>query len=443
MKLGDKLKEARTKANLKQDELAERIGVSRQTISNWENNRSFPDIGSLLKLSDLYSISLDEMLKQDQGVVQQLEDLAAKRRNFWQMMLEVAIILELLGNFLYTQEFTTVGSIIGYGGIALLYVSLIMHLRVFDHSREELLCGWIALGLQCVFVLLMLWKPEMAKNVWFQFVRMAPPLLLLGAGVWTINWKSTRLWLIIFLIFGLPLFSFSKDMQSQGYLNEKNPFGENYRIAEVLYPEESPVNENVLIKLYGTYGMYIAEDSLNTERIGQFTYVEPIEGQSVKGIWQLLPEEDKQTMYQLTAEADGSIILSCYRAEQLEWKWLLQEDDRDTAFITVTTFGSTMQTRPTWYPSGSPDPEPYFTHTDVVWSATLNLTVLGLETEELTLYEEYHYGNSVEYQTYVLEPEKLGAYKIKLETRYDGEEEYALYRIPFKNGEYRFILTFG
>lgn len=35
MKLGDKLKEARTKANLKQDELAERIGVSRQTISNW------------------------------------------------------------------------------------------------------------------------------------------------------------------------------------------------------------------------------------------------------------------------------------------------------------------------------------------------------------------------------------------------------------------------
>ena len=152
MKLGDKLKEARTNANLKQDELAERIGVSRQTISNWENNRSFPDIGSLLKLSDLYSISLDEMLKQDRGVVQQLEDLAEKHRNFWQMMLEIAIILELLGNFLYTQEFIAVGTIIGYAGIALLYLSLIMHLRVFDHSQEELLCGWLALGLQCVFV---------------------------------------------------------------------------------------------------------------------------------------------------------------------------------------------------------------------------------------------------------------------------------------------------
>lgn len=443
MKLGDKLKEARTNANLRQDELAERIGVSRQTISNWENSRSFPDIGSLLKLSDLYCISLDEMLKQDRGVVQQLEDLAEKHRNFWQMMLEIAIILELLGNFLYTQEFIAVGTIIGYAGIALLYLSLIMHLLVFDHSQEELLCGWLALGFQCVFVLLVLWKPDLADDVWFQFVRMAPPLLLLGAGVWTINWKSTRLWLIIFLFFGLPLFSFSKGMQSQGYLNEENPFGENYRIVEILYPEGTPINENVLIELYDTYGMYIAEDSLNTERIGQFSYMEPIEGQSEKGIWQLIPEKDPLTTYKLTAEADGSTVLACYHGEKLEWKWLLSEDDRDTAFITVATFGSTMQAKPTWYPSGSPDPVPYFTHTDVVGSATLYLTVLGLETEELTLLEEYHHGDSTEYSTYVLEPQKMGAYKMKLETRYDGEDEYAIYRIPFKNGEYRFILTFG
>ena len=59
MELGEKLKEARSKAGMKQEELAQQIGVSRQTVSNWENNRSYPDIASVMKLSDLYGLSLD------------------------------------------------------------------------------------------------------------------------------------------------------------------------------------------------------------------------------------------------------------------------------------------------------------------------------------------------------------------------------------------------
>ena len=54
MKLGQKLKEARLNAGLKQEELAKQLGVSRQTISNWENDRSYPDLGSAVKLSNLY-----------------------------------------------------------------------------------------------------------------------------------------------------------------------------------------------------------------------------------------------------------------------------------------------------------------------------------------------------------------------------------------------------
>ena len=38
--------------------------------------------------------------------------------------------------------------------------------------------------------------------------------------------------------------------------------------------------------------------------------------------------------------------------------------------------------------------------------------------------------------------EKAGSFRLDLETRYDGEEEYALYRIPYKGGEFRFVLTF-
>lgn len=53
MEIGVKLKEARIKSGLTQENVAEKIQVSRQTISNWENEKSFPDIVNVIKLSDL------------------------------------------------------------------------------------------------------------------------------------------------------------------------------------------------------------------------------------------------------------------------------------------------------------------------------------------------------------------------------------------------------
>lgn len=57
MNIGNKLKNSRAKAGLTQETVAEKVGVSRQTISNWENNKSYPDIVSVISLSDLYSVS--------------------------------------------------------------------------------------------------------------------------------------------------------------------------------------------------------------------------------------------------------------------------------------------------------------------------------------------------------------------------------------------------
>ena len=61
MKIGVKLKEARLQAGLTQENVAEEIQVTRQTISNWETEKSFPDIVSVIKLSTLYNISLDKL----------------------------------------------------------------------------------------------------------------------------------------------------------------------------------------------------------------------------------------------------------------------------------------------------------------------------------------------------------------------------------------------
>ena len=69
-----KLKNARIEAGLTQEKAAEKIDVSRQTISNWENEKSYPDIISVIALSDLYSVSLDELLKGDQKMAEHLEE---------------------------------------------------------------------------------------------------------------------------------------------------------------------------------------------------------------------------------------------------------------------------------------------------------------------------------------------------------------------------------
>lgn len=65
MELNKQIKKYRMEANLSQEELADKIFVSRQTISNWENDKSYPDVKSLLLISEVFQISLDNLIKGD------------------------------------------------------------------------------------------------------------------------------------------------------------------------------------------------------------------------------------------------------------------------------------------------------------------------------------------------------------------------------------------
>ena len=74
MEIGSKLKKARTKSKLTQEDVADKINTSRQTISNWENENSNPDIISVIELSKLYDISLDDLLKDDEKLIKHLDE---------------------------------------------------------------------------------------------------------------------------------------------------------------------------------------------------------------------------------------------------------------------------------------------------------------------------------------------------------------------------------
>ena len=96
MEIGKKLKSARLKAELTQESVADKIQVSRQTISNWENARSYPDIVSIVHLSNLYNISLDELLKEDRNMLEHLEESTNVAKSNKKLIAAITINIVLL-----------------------------------------------------------------------------------------------------------------------------------------------------------------------------------------------------------------------------------------------------------------------------------------------------------------------------------------------------------
>ena len=81
MEISERLKEARQNTGMTQEQVAEKIMVSRVTVSHWENGKSLPDIVSLISLSDLYSISLDELVKGDSKMTEKVKKDAKDANN--------------------------------------------------------------------------------------------------------------------------------------------------------------------------------------------------------------------------------------------------------------------------------------------------------------------------------------------------------------------------
>ncbi len=443
MDLGQRLKEARTRAGLTQEELGKQLGVSRQTIYNWENSRSTPDIASVIKLGKLYNMSLDKLLSGDE-VIQQFQDLANRRRKFWQMMLEIGVILQLIGVLLRSLEIPFAGDVLIASGFLLVTVSIFMHLRVFDHSRGQILRGIAGVALHFILVLLARMLPQMGSMT-INALNLVSALLILSAGVWTVDWKSTRLWLLIVLTIGTPFLMFLLMLKEMPTPVKDNPFRESYRVEEVLYPEDGSLGKHAKLQLTDFGIMRLALDGIHEETISSFQYLEPNVEDTEKHIWLCTPEEDPQTSYRLTREADDSLFLACSRNGQLQWKWRLMPDTLKGEILvpsTNTNFVIPFE----WYPleiALQAEPEPYLGKIYVQAATVTTITIANSNGATLELQEEYHHAGGVDHHTYTLVPAEDGTYPVELKPRYGMEEgQYAIYRIPFEEGEFQFALTF-
>lgn len=65
MELKDKLQFLRKQNGYSQEQLADELGIARQTISKWENGQAVPELGGLILLSDLYGVTIDRIVKED------------------------------------------------------------------------------------------------------------------------------------------------------------------------------------------------------------------------------------------------------------------------------------------------------------------------------------------------------------------------------------------
>lgn len=97
MEIGKRIKELRNEKGWNQEVFAEKTYVSRQTISSWENDKSYPDIKSLLLMSELFEVSLDDLIKGD--VVEMKKEISnetIREFNKWSNILAVGFLIGIL-----------------------------------------------------------------------------------------------------------------------------------------------------------------------------------------------------------------------------------------------------------------------------------------------------------------------------------------------------------
>lgn len=120
--------------NLSQEDLAEQIYVSRQTISNWETNKSYPDIHSLLLLSSLFRISLDQLIKGDVEIMkEELNKEEIQKFNRYGTRFAVALLLFILSAIPLAVYFNYLGLAVS---VAIYAVGLYYALEIEKYKKK-------------------------------------------------------------------------------------------------------------------------------------------------------------------------------------------------------------------------------------------------------------------------------------------------------------------
>ena len=211
MVIGVQIKKARLNAGFTQEQAAEVLGVSRQTISNWENEKTLPDIISVVKMSDLYNISLDLLLKGGEPMsdylnyLQYCTDVVKSNKNLSKLILILVSFVIWSFSLIVFWFIMDSGDALGYSVI--FFVGLIpINMFVFS-----LITGindfwgkwkWLSVPVWGILYMLLEYATFSAKNM-ITFEKVNMPYfdlliagaaisffgLILGKGIWLLKRK--------------------------------------------------------------------------------------------------------------------------------------------------------------------------------------------------------------------------------------------------------------
>ena len=133
MNVGARIKKHREKQNISQDELALKVFVSRQTISNWETNKSYPDIKSLTMLSDIFHVTLDDFIKRD---IEEMKKIVSKEKIEKFNIMSYIFLVEMLILMFSAYPLFKIDGYIGAIIWALLFVITIVTATIIEKFKK-------------------------------------------------------------------------------------------------------------------------------------------------------------------------------------------------------------------------------------------------------------------------------------------------------------------
>ncbi len=134
MEIGTTIKQHRTELGWSQEALAEKAYVSRQTVSNWETEKSYPDVHSLLILSNLFGVSLDELIKGDVAVMkEQVKSKDVRTFKKLQLICGLGILLLIVTGVPLLEYGGVIGGVV-WGALA---VGVFLAWHRFEQIKSE------------------------------------------------------------------------------------------------------------------------------------------------------------------------------------------------------------------------------------------------------------------------------------------------------------------
>lgn len=154
MNFGERIYELRSKNGMSQGELADRLDVSRQAVSKWENNSAVPELDKLLKMSEIFFVSLDELVKgdeikdKDQGLNNTVTDVPVIITQPYPMRKIAALIL-------FGMAFVTAMVFLIFGGLSAVLYSVPFigcgMICYFSENHPGIKCLWLMYCILYIF----------------------------------------------------------------------------------------------------------------------------------------------------------------------------------------------------------------------------------------------------------------------------------------------------